>query len=190
MISRAPQRFSFADYVELEERATVRHEFLDGWVWAMAGGSPTHARIAANVTTLLNGMLRDRPCAVFSSDLRIRSSETGLTTYADVTVVCGELELDSEDQSGHTALNPSLVVEVLSPSTEDYDRGEKLGHYRTIASMRCVVLVSTDTYQVDVWSRDEAGWSSKSFCEGAADLASMGSQLELAEVYRDPLQHP
>src|SRR5439155_18899105 len=100
------------------------HEFLDGVVWPMAGGSPDHAGIAANVARLLGNQLAGQPCRVFTSDLRVRVKATGLGTYPDVTVICGQLEFDPEDPKRHTVTNPRMIVEVLSPSTEEYDRGE------------------------------------------------------------------
>jgi Uma2 family endonuclease len=181
------QRHTFAEYVRLDAQSTVKHEFLDGAVWAMAGGSPAHAAIAANVIALLLAALRDRPCRVHSSDLRVRVQSSGLATYPDVTVLCGTFEPDPEDP--HTALNPAVIVEVTSPSTEAYDRGEKLAHYRTIPSLRDVVLVSQDARRVEVWSRaDDGTWSSRDFAAGtAAHLPSFGIVLPLDEVYRDPL---
>lgn len=113
------QRFDFSDYLSLEENSTVKHEFLGGLVWAMAGGSPDHARIAANITAWISAQLAGRPCAVFSSDLRVRVLATGLATYPDVTVVCGPLEFDPQDPKAHTVTNPALIVEILTPSTEE-----------------------------------------------------------------------
>jgi len=104
--------------VELEEGSVIKHEFLDGVVYAMAGGSPAHAGIAASVIRLLGNALARRRCRVFTSDLRVRVEQTGLATYPDASVVSGELRLDPLDAKGHTVLNPTVVVEVLSPSTE------------------------------------------------------------------------
>src|SRR5262245_13134541 len=133
-------RFTFEQYVVLEKDSGTKHEFLGGQVWAMSGGSPEHAAVGAKVTTLLSNALRDKPCRTYSSDLRVRVKATGLATYPDVTVVCGPIELDPEDPNEHTVINPRLLVEVLSPSTEDYDRGEKLGHYKQIPSLAEVVF--------------------------------------------------
>jgi Uma2 family endonuclease len=153
-VSTVPrQRFTFADYVRLEETSRVKHEYLEGQVWAMAGGTPDHAAVAVNVSTLLSTGVRDQPCCVFNSDLRVRVKQTGLGTYPDVTVVCGRLELDPEDPEQHTVVNPRLVVEVLSPSTEAYDRGEKLSHYKLIPSLEEVVLVAHDEHRLEVWRR-------------------------------------
>jgi Uma2 family endonuclease len=184
----ARQWHSFAEYVALEELSPIKHEFLDGHVWAMAGGSPEHAAVTMNVGALLLAQLRGRPCRVFSSDLRVRCEATGLSTYPDVTVVCGNLELDPSDPTRHTVTNPRVLVEVLSPSTEHYDRGEKLEHYRQIDSVQEVVLVALDEQAVDVWRRDQGEWRvARTEPGGTAKLASIGCDLPLPEVYRDPL---
>ena len=181
-------RFEFAEYVRLEEISTVKHEFLGGVVWAMAGGSPDHARLTVNVSTALGTQLAGKPCAVFSSDLRVRVRPTGLGTYPDVTVVCGELELDPEDPTRHTVVNPRLLVEVLSPSTEAYDRGEKLEHYRQVASLEEIVLVAHAERRVDVWRRERDDWLRESFeGTGVVELRAIGCRLRLDDVYRDPL---
>jgi Uma2 family endonuclease len=188
MSAVARQHFTFAAYLQLEDTSNVRHEFLAGQVWAMAGGSPSHARIAVNVSTLLSTQLRDRACTVFGSDLRIRVKSTGLATYPDVTVVCGSLELDPEDPKGHTVINPRLVVEVLSPSTEVYDRGEKLGHYKDVPSLEEIVLVAHDERRLEVWRREDDRWSLEvTHGHGVATLRSMGCTLAIDDVYRDPL---
>src|SRR5215471_2519866 len=133
-------RYTRAEYIAFERSSNSKHEYLDGAIYAMAGGSREHAMIAGNVITLLNVALRGHPCAVHSSDLRIRVLDTGLETYPDATVVCGRAQMDPDD--AHVVLNPVVVVEVTSPSSEEYDRGEKLEHYKQIPSLREVVLVS------------------------------------------------
>lgn len=191
VVEPARQRFDFGEYVRLEEISTVRHEFLDGMVWAMAGGSPDHARVTANVARLLGIQLSGRPCSVYSSDLRIRVAATGLGTYPDVTVVCERLELDPEDPKGHTVLNPKMIVEVLSPSTEDYDRGEKRDNYEQIPSLQTIALVAHDARRIDVWSRDDEGrWSATTFGPGDTAAVGLGCRLDLTDVYRDPLERP
>ena len=153
----------------------------------MAGGSPEHARIAANIAATLAAQLAGRRCAVFSSDLRVRVMPTGLATYPDITVVCGHLEFDPDDPKKHTVTNPTLIIEILSPSTEEYDRGEKLHHYQQIPALRAVVLVATDVQRIDVWRRTERGWALDSNALDAAQLEAIGCQLTLAAVYADPL---
>lgn len=181
------QHFSFAEYLSLEEIAAVKHEFLGGHVWAMAGGTPAHAAIAANVIALLSEQLRGRPCRVFTGDLRIRVHATGLGTYPDVSVVCGKLETDPDDPRGNTVTNPTALVEVMSPSTEEYDRGEKLAHYQRIPSLTEVVLVAHDERRLEVWRRDGGRWTLDVYRAGErARLPSIG-ELAVDEVYRDPL---
>jgi Uma2 family endonuclease len=183
MAHAARQRYTFREYIELEELSPVKHEFLDGEVWAMAGGTPHHAAVSVNVSALLQEQLRSERCRVFSSDLRIRVMATGLGTYPDVSVVCDELQTDPEDPSASTVINPRVVVEILSPSTEDYDRGEKLDHYKAIPSLAEIVLVAHDQRRVDVWRRHADGWTEIVTREqGRATLASIGASLPLDEV--------
>jgi Uma2 family endonuclease len=185
----ARQRFTFDEYLVLEEIAEVKHELLDGEVWAIAGGSPEHAAMIGNVTTLLNVQLRGQRRRVHSTQLRVRVKATGLGTYPDVTVVCGGFEGDPDDRTGHTAINPRVIVEVLSPSTEEYDRGEKLSHYQQIPSLEEIVLVAHDRHEIEVVRRDVDGtWSRHIAGDGhVARLTSIACDLAVAEVYRDPL---
>lgn len=185
----ARQPYDFDDYLELEASSDVKHEFLDGNAWAMAGGSPEHAAVAGNVIGLLRQALVGQRCRPFSSDLRVRVTETGLATYPDVSVICDQIELDPEDRRGHTAVNPTLLVEVLSPSTEAYDRGEKLAHYKRIAALREVMLVAHDEHRVDLWRRTAEGWTQLTFHAGqAVVLESLhGIRLPVDDVYFDPL---
>ncbi|HVV87824.1 MAG TPA: Uma2 family endonuclease [Kofleriaceae bacterium] len=188
MTQLARQRFSFEDYLDLEVDSRVKHEFLDGQVWALSDGSPDHAAIAATIIRLLGQALSGKRCRVFTSDLRIRVSKTGLGTYPDASVICGSVELDPADPRGHTALNPTVLVEVLSPSTAGYDRGEKLAHYQTIDTLREVMLVAHDERRVDLWRRLGDHWTQLTF--GATDtvtLTSLACTLPVADLYFDPL---
>lgn len=189
MVAPVRQRFDFEAYVALEQGSPIKHEFLAGVVWAMAGGSPEHAATAANIVRLLGNQLEGQRCRVFSSDLRVRVKATGLATYPDVTVVCGQLELDPEDPKGHTVVNPKMLVEVLSPSTADYDTGEKLDHYRQIDSLEVIMLVAHDAHSVDVWRRTATGWDHQIVVEGGTiEVAPLRAELSVAEIYRDPLR--
>lgn len=191
MIQPARQQYSYEEYLLLERESPIRHEFLNGEVWAMAGGSLDHSAIAVNVTTLLRTALGERRCRVFNTDLRIRVKETGLATYPDASVICGRAELDPDDSKGHTVVNPTLLVEVLSPSTENYDRGEKLAHYKRIPSLREVMLVAHDDRRVDLWRRTESGWMQLVFRDGdRIELTSLDCTLPLRDVYFDPLAEP
>jgi Uma2 family endonuclease len=189
MMQAGHHRFSFAEYLELEADSGTKHEYLNGCVYAMSGGTPDHAGVTANIVRLLGNALEGKPCRVFSPDLRVRVQATGLGGYADVTVVCTELEFDPEDPKRHTVLNPTALVEVLSPSTEDYDRGEKLGHYKRIPALQEVVLVAHDRHEVEVVRREADGsWSRHIAGRGErAVLASLDCALCVDDIYRDPL---
>lgn len=189
MALRARPAHDFEDYLELEACSDVRHEFLDGEVWAMVGGSPEHAAVAATIAGMLRQALQRRPCRVFSSDLRVRVKETGLATYPDLSVICGQLQLDPDDRKGHTAINPTLLVEVLSPSTEAYDRGEKLAHYKRIEALREVMLVAHDEHRIDLWRRTGSGWTQRTFGPGQEVVLQSLHEIVLPvdDVFFDPL---
>ena len=176
-------RYSFADYLALEEASNTKHEFLNGEIYAMAGGTPEYSALAAAVTISLGGQLRGRPCRVYSSDLRVRVSATGLATYPDVTVACGSLERDPE--SADTVTNPLLVVEVTSKSTEAYDRGQKLDHYRRIPALRAVVLLSHRKPEIELCERRaDDQWGSRTFGPGqTADVQDPPIRLDVDEIY-------
>ncbi|WP_437654874.1 Uma2 family endonuclease [Sorangium sp. So ce1182] len=175
--------YTYAEYLALEASSNVKHEYLDGQIYAMAGGTPEHAAIAAAVIGLLFPELRRGRCRAYDADLRVRVPSTGLATYPDVTVVRGPLERDAED--GQAVTNPTLIVEVLSRSTEEYDRGDKLDHYKNLTSLRQYVLVSHRERSVEVWTRGVDGVFTSSVArEGdVALLVSIGAQLDVRELY-------
>jgi Uma2 family endonuclease len=178
---------TYAEYLVAEEASVDRHWFLSGEVFAMAGGTPEHAALAAAVIGQLAAGLHARPCRIFTSDARVRVPATGLATYPDVTVVCSKREADPDDPNAIT--NPVLLVEVLSDSTEAHDRGEKAAHYRHLASLREYVLVSHRERRVEVFRRNEAGrWELyEAGAGGVAELTSVGCTLDVDAIYRDPL---
>src|ERR1044071_5913881 len=152
----APSRhYTFADYLSVEEMSAVRHEFLNGEIFAMAGGTPEHAALSAAAVVVLGRRLEGRPCRPYSADLRIRVVATGLATYADAAVICGDPIRDPASPTHVT--NPIVLVEVLSKSTEAYDRGEKREHYQQIASLREYVLIAQDRREIEVHARDTGG---------------------------------
>ncbi len=175
--------YAWHEYLALESASNVKHEYLDGQIYAMAGGTPGHAALQLAVPNLLFSQLRSGRCRAYGSDLRIRVLATGLATYPDVTFICGPREVDPEDKNSVT--NPTLVVEVLSPATEAYDRGEKFAHYQRIPSLRQYVLVSADDHCVEVWTRNaEGGWSRVVSTDGGVvDLGSIGARLDVRELY-------
>jgi Uma2 family endonuclease len=186
-VTAAPQlRFSFREYLGVDRESPVKHEFLDGMILAMAGGTPDHAALAMAVGTSLTRQLQGRKCRVFSEALRIRVVATGFAGYPDVSVVCSKLEVDAED--ANTVTNPAVVVEVLSPSTEQYDRGEKFRQYQQILALAHVVFVAHDARRIEIWTRDDTGWSSVAAEAGQqALLSAIDCRLDVDEIYRDPL---
>jgi len=183
----APQsRLTYAQYLALEARSSVRHELVNGEVYEMAGGTPAHGALAAALAGDLRGALRGKPCRVFSSDVRVFVRETGLATYPDLSVVCGSLETAEEDQDA--IVNPVLLAEVLSPSTEAWDRGGKAAHYRRMPSLREILFVAPDG-RLEVQRRSERGvWELVEARVGERlELLSLGVVLDVAELFRDPL---
>jgi Uma2 family endonuclease len=176
-------RYTLEDYLGVEEMSVVRHEYLDGEIFAMAGGTPEHAALAAAVLVLLGRGLAGGPCRPYSADLRIRAQKTGLATYADAAVICGEPVRDPSSPTH--VINPTLIVEVLSASTEDYDRGEKREHYQSIDSLKDYVLVSQDRRAVEVYSRAESGaWTHRAHAAGeSVELVSLGVRFSIDELY-------
>lgn len=174
---------SYEDYLAALEMSDVKLEYCDGEIYAMAGGTPAHADLATAAIRLLSNALLGR-CRVSTSDLKVRIEATGLSTFPDVSVVCGERELASIDRNA--IVNPTLLVEVTSKSTEDYDRGEKLNHYKQCPSLRAVLFVSHRRSQVTVVSRNGASWDTLEYQEGAS-VAVPGLALEfsLDELYTD-----
>jgi Uma2 family endonuclease len=178
---------TYAEYLAAEAASELRHEFLGGEVWAMAGGTPEHAALAAALISQLSAAVRGKPCRVFTSDLRVRIAATGLSTYPDVSVVCGSLEITAEDPDA--AANPILVAEVLSDATEAYDRGAKAAHYRRLPSLQEYILISQAEPLVEVYRRVEpARWE---LIEGRPgdrlELRSLGVSLDVAGLYANPL---
>lgn len=177
---------SYADYLAHERAAATKHEFVDGLVIAMAGGSPEHARLAGGLARLLGNATADRPCAVFSSDLRVRIVETNRSTYPDLTIVCDRRETAPDDDDA--IVNPTVIVEVLSDSTESDDRGEKFAHYRRLASLREYVLVAQKSQRIEVFHREGERWVLSEHGPGTRfELASIEASISVDDVYRDPL---
>jgi Uma2 family endonuclease len=179
-------KHTFAEYLALEAASGTRHEYLDGEIFDMAGGTIEHGALAANTIGELLGALRGRPCRVLTSDVRVRVLATGLGTYPDVSVVCGAIEHDPED--ANTVVNPTVIVEVLSDSTEAYDRGEKFAHYRRLPSLRDYLLVSQHGPQVELYRRnDDDTWTLRDVRPPESVQLSIGCALSVVELYRNPL---
>lgn len=185
-MTRLP-RYSLEEYLILEGMSNVRHEYLDGHIYAMAGGTLEHGGLCANLIAILSNALEGRPCRVFTSDVRVRVQATGLDTYPDASVVCDGIERDAVDRNALT--NPVVLAEVTSPTTEGYDRGEKLDHYKRIPSLREVLIVSHGERRVEVWRcSGEGRWAAESCGPGSTvRLVSVNAELPVDAVYRNPL---
>jgi Uma2 family endonuclease len=178
---------TYAEYVAFERQtAQVKHEYLRGEVFAMAGGSIEHGRLAVRITHCLTRELEGRPCRVLSSDVRVRIEATDLDTYPDASVLCGAVETAGADE--HAIVNPILVVEVLSNSTEAYDRGQKASHYRRIPSLRAYLLVSQYEPRLELQVRQADGrWTLIEVGSGERlEIEPLGIVLDVDEVYRAP----
>ncbi len=180
---KAP-KISETEYLDMDRSAEIKHEYFDGEIFAMTGASEPHNLIVANVIRELGNGLKHTPCRVYASDMRLKVSETGLFTYPDVMVVCGEREF--VDQRGDTLENPDLIVEVLSHSTESYDRGKKFEHYRRLSSLKEYVLISQSRRKIEKYYRTRNRkwiYSETEPESGDILLESVGCELRLFEVY-------
>ena len=186
-----PQQFlptiSAEQYLEIERFSETRHEFLDGVVYAMAGESPDHSTICYNLSGITHAQLSSKPCRGFSPNMKVRAGIGGLYAYPDLMIVFGEAQF--HDEQGDVLLNPTVIFEVLSPSTEKYDRGEKFRRYRTqIETLQDYVLVSQDQMRVEHHHRERDGtWNQTeiSVADGILMLDSIECTVFLTEIYRN-----
>ena len=179
-----------AEYLAFERaQSDAKHEYLDGEISMMAGASLEHNRIVGNTFVSLHAQLRQSICSIFASDMRVKVPATGLYTYPDISALCGEPQL--EDDEADILLNPSLIIEVLSPSTEAYDRGARFDHYRSIESLQTYVLIAQDRAQIELFQRQDTGHWLLSVVKGLAasvSLVTIGCELALADVYERVLE--
>jgi Uma2 family endonuclease len=183
---RAKPRYTYAQYIAIElDNPATKHEFLDGEIFMMAGGTGDHAALAAKVIAALDAALGDRPCRVFTPDLRIYVESAGLAAYPDGSVICGELQQHVPSPKS-TALNPMILLEVTSDSSEDYDTTTKLEIYRTIPTLREYIIVSHRERRITVHARDDLGrWSSRvAISTGKVRVESLGVDLVVDTIYR------
>lgn len=176
-------RYTFAEYLEIERRSRdVKHEYVDGEIFAMAGGSVEHSALASAVVGLLFTHLRGGPCHAHGSDLQISIRAAGVATYADAAVVCDPVEHDPESPTHVT--NPVVVFEVLSPSSERYDREQKRLYYQQIGSLQAYVVIAQDRRRVELWRREGQEWSHSIHEPGAAvPLSNLDYRLDVDELY-------
>ncbi len=175
-------RYTYAEYLAYEQDSGLKHEYDNGEILAMAGGSRRHNALASRVSAALE-QGRSSECVAFQSDQKVRVLATGRATYPDATLVCGAIEGDPADLLGATITNPTVLVEVLSPSTEQEDRGSKWQHYQLIPSLEEYVLVSQSEPRIERYRRLPSGaWEYSDVTAGALDLSS-GAHLDLAKLY-------
>lgn len=186
MASHPVQQLTVEQYLELERAVPERHEFIDGEMVAMSGGSPRHSLIGMNISAFIKGKKRGSGCATFSPDLKVCLDLRRMIAYPDVTVVCGEPEF--LDARRDVIRNPTVVVEVLSPSTEDYDRGKKATFYRLLPSLQEFLLVGQEPVFVEHYRRLPDGtWQIilHQEMDALVDLRSIGVALPVASIYED-----
>ena len=172
------------EFLAFERASEIKHEYLDGYVYTMTGASRAHNLICINAAATLHGQLRQKPCEIYANDMRVKVQATGLYTYPDLSVVYDEPQLAGGEFD--TLLNPVLLIEVLSPSTESYDRGKKFQHYRQIDSLGDYVLIAQDSPRIERFTRQpDDTWllADAVGLDASVELPSLGCTLALADVY-------
>lgn len=184
-MSTQPKTFLTPEqYLEIERKAEYKSEYYEGEMFAMAGAREAHNLIVPQTSAQLVQQLRGRPCRVYSNDMRVRVSATGLYTYPDLVVVCGDPRFLDEQRD--TLLNPTLVVEVLSPTTEAYDRGRKFEHYRSLESLKEYLLIASERIGAELFTRQPSGqWllTAATRPEETIELPSVACRIGLADIY-------
>lgn len=184
MTAQAKPYISEESYLDYERASPVKHEYFRGRIYAMTGAKEPHNLIASNAIALLHSQLRRKPCRVYPSDMRLKVLRTGLNTYPDIIVICGQPQFT--DTVRDTITNPTIIIEILSPSTERYDRGLKFQNYRTIDTLRDYILIAQDHHHIEHYTRQEGGqWllQEATELEDQIVIQSIESTLLLADIY-------
>ncbi|MCA9557576.1 MAG: Uma2 family endonuclease [Myxococcales bacterium] len=177
-------KHTLEEYLALEAEAQERSEYVNGEIYAVSGGTQRHAQLSSNAFGALLGALRGKPCRPLVGDQRIRVPATGSSLYPDVAVVCGKNQRAQDDPQA--IVNPTLIVEVLSPSTADYDQGSKFHHYRRLPSLQEYLLISQDQQHVEHRLRtDDGRWQMTFLTEGPVELPTLGVSLRFEDLYAD-----
>jgi Uma2 family endonuclease len=178
-----PPQYTFEEYLEMERTAEYRSELVNGYIYAMAGASRMHNLITVNLAREVSAKLKGRPCEAYANDMRVKVEATGRVAYPDVVVVCGK-PLFADDVKD-TLLNPLVIVEVLSPSTEADDRGEKFAHYRRIDSLQEYVLIAQDRISVEHFQRQGDQWLLTEYTrpDSLLEMPSVDCRIPLSEIY-------
>jgi len=184
MTAQPKRDMTEAEYLDHERASITKSEYYDGHVYAMTGAKEPHNLIAGNVIASLHGQLRRKPCRVYPSDMRVKVVQTGLNTYPDVVVLCGVPQF--VDEKHDTITNPIVIIEILSPSTERYDRGMKFRHYRSIETLRDYILIAQDRQHIEHYTRHENGqwlFEETSINEERISIQSIECVLSLEDTY-------
>ena len=184
MTAQPQAAISEEEYLVYERASTVKHEYYRGRIYAMTGAKEPHNLIAGNTLATLHSQLRRKPCRVYPSDMRVKVLRTGLNTYPDITVACGQPQFT--DAVRDTLINPAMIIEILSESTERYDRGLKFENYRTIDTLQDYLLIAQDHYHIEHYARQPNGqWllTEATHLDAAIDLQSIDCRLLLEDVY-------
>jgi Uma2 family endonuclease len=180
------RRFTPAEYYALEHEAEYKSDYYDGEIFNMSGGTATHSLISGNIVGELRQRLKGKPCTVYESNMRLKIEASSLRTYPDASVYCEPLRFDPEDPRNTTAVNPTVVFEVLSPSTEAYDRGLKARNYRLVTSLKAYGFVAKDRPYVELHVRQSSGeWAIRDVqgMEASVPLVMLSIELPLSEIY-------
>jgi Uma2 family endonuclease len=184
MSAQPHHRMTPEEYLVFEEQSSEKHEYYGGQIVALAGGNQAHSIICSNLNALLHSQLRKRPCVIYTSDMKIRADQPRKYMYPDLAIVCGESQF--EDPTRRVLLNPAVIIEVLSDSTEQYDRGKKFQYYRSIATVQEYILVAQDAKHIDHYRRQSENlWvlTSINGDDGVLELPTLECRLYLAEIY-------
>ena len=184
MLRPAKTRFTADEYLAMERVAEYKSEFYGGEIFALAGGTADHSLIAGNLVHALNGPLDASPCRVFNSDMRLHVQRSGLYTYPDVMVICGKIRF--VDRRTDTVTNPLLIIEVLSESTRDYDRGAKLDSYKQISSLQEYALIDSDRARAECYRRAvDSGWLIDTFdgLDAVLRFQSVACEIPMRRIY-------
>lgn len=178
------KNFSIAEYLEIEQEASDKHEYYRGEMFAMAGAGPKHNIIFKNIFRELAYTLKGKPCQPYGSDQRIHIPENGLFTYPDISIICGDIDTSKEDKD--SIIHPVMIFEILSPSTRDYDRGSKFTFYRAIATLKEYILVDSDSISVEVFRLNENRfWQLEEYNQmnQSLQLQTLGFSIPISEIY-------
>ena len=183
MVTNIKPRLSVQEYLVWEAENDIKHEFIDGEVYAMSGGTGKHSRVAANAISVIHGQLQNSICFVYTSDMRVKINDSRYV-YPDLSAVCGKEQF--EDESETTLLNPILVVEVTSPSSIEYDRVAKRDFYREVPSIQAYLIIDQHRVCAELYTRADVGWLLQVYTdpEDVIPLQMLNCELSLAEVYR------